>query len=423
MARIKKISNSRRIFEIDIPADVVSAKSQELYSELAKTASVPGFRRGKVPMDLIKPQYAGAVKEEVLRRLVPLHYDKALKESGLRTIGQPQVSDVNWSEGGGLSFSAAIDIRPEIKIPSYKGISLKRKKTDIKDEQVEKVIDMMRQRNAEYIAVIERAAASGDIAICDIEASIDGKPQKKQEKVWVTLDDKTTLPDIVNALIGTKPSDMREVKLTLPEDFAEKQYAKKPAEFNITVFEVKEKRLPALNDEFAKSAGNCSSLTELREKIKQGLVLNIEQQAKLDLEAQVLDKLIKSTKFDLPEGILEAQKEKLYHDMVHDLKTRGAKDEEIKNNDSALREKAAQNAERSVRIYFILEEIAQREPIKIEPGELEDEINLMAEKSGQGADELKKYVEDKGLTDSLLLEIRERKTLEFLLNNARIDKE
>jgi len=223
--------------------------------------------------------------------------------------------------------------------------------------------------------------------------------------------------------LGAKANEEKVIGLSLPSDFSQKEYAGKPAKFTIGVFEVKEKRLPEVNDEFAKSAGNYTSLKELREKISLDLKEKLQAQSKLALESQILDKLLSASDFDLPQGVVQAQQERLFDNMLNDLKDKGVSEEEIKKNEQTLRDKADAAAKRLVKVYFILEEVAKRESIKVEPAEVEKEIEAMAKRGGRGVDEIKKYIEENELLDKILLELRETKALEFLLDNARVNDE
>lgn len=421
--KIKELEGSRRIFEIEIPADAIIEKFEEVYTQIQKEAEVPGFRAGKAPRYMIETHYKGKAHEEVKRRLIADHIIKAVKDAGIAMIGAPLVSDIIFETGKPLKFKAEVSVRPEVKLKSYKGFRLKKEKIQVSTEDVDKVIEELRERYAQLKEVEGRSAKEGDWCLCDVEISVEGKPGEKNEGVWFPINPQSTKPEFLSQLTGANPGDTKTVKTVLPANYHKKDQAGKEAIFIITVNQIKEKILPAVDDEFAKDLGGLKSLLELRGNIREELTNAKEQEIKFKMEEGLINQLIKSTNFEAPTIMVDSEIDRLLKETRNRLQHMGYKQEEMEKQEPAMRDKIKEEAVKKVKGFFILEKIAEAEGIAPSEEELNKRIELLAARSKRGVEEMRSYLTENDLMEDIKAEMAQDKALEFLVANAKIEEE
>ncbi|MFH1460694.1 MAG: trigger factor [Candidatus Omnitrophota bacterium] len=419
--KVKDSAKCQKILEIEIPQKEVSEEFELFYEDARKTAQIPGFRKGKAPRHLIEQHYAPKAYDKVLTNLVNTNYYKAIEKEKIHPVTLPDISNVNFKTGENLTFSVKVDIRPEFKLKEYKNIELKKEKLFIKDEDVIKVIDYLRERYAQFMPVENRTTKIGDYLICDYGYSVDGKQIEKKEKSWLWIDKEMFLPGLSQELTGIGAGQTKEFKIVLPEKFKLAELAKKTAEFTIQVKEIKEKKLPELNDDFAKIIGK-NTLTELQEQVKQDLIQEKEVQIKQDLRIQLINSLEKSMLIDVPPTMV-AKREQLLKDTARErLKQQGLKDEQIEAELNKVTETFSKEALKQIRIFFILENIARTENISVDDKEIDKRIELISQSYHQPKEDVLKYLREKNLLENLHWEIWEEKIISFLIDQAKIEE-
>jgi trigger factor len=419
--KIKEIEGSRRIFEVEIPADVIFGKLEEVYCEIQKEAEIPGFRAGKAPRYLIETHYKDKAREEVKRRLISDHIIKAVKDSGIAMIGAPQVSDIIFETGKPLKFKAEVNVRPEVKLKSYKGLKVKKDNVQVSTEDVDKVIEELRDRSAQLKDVEGRSAKEGDWCLCDVEISVEGKPGEKNEGVWFPLNPKSTKPEFLSQLTGANPGDTKTVKTVLPANYHKKEQAGREAVFIVTVNQIKERLLPEVDDEFAKDLGGFKSLLELRGNIREELTTSKEQEIKFKMEEDILGQVIRSTSFEAPAIMVDSEMDRLLKETRSRLQHIGYKQEDIEKQASALKEKIKEEAVKRVKGFFILEKVAEAEGIAPSDEELNKRVELLAARSKRTVEDLRSHLIEKDLMEDIKAEMAQDKALEFLVANAKIE--
>lgn len=421
--KIKELEGSRRIFEIEIPAEAIMGKFEEVYTEIQKQAEVPGFRAGKAPRYLIETHYKDKAHEEVKKRLIADHIIKAVKDAGVAMIGAPLISDIIFESGKPLKFRAEVNVRPEVRLRSYKGLKVKKTKAQVSTEDVDKVIEELRERNAQLKDVEGRSAKENDWCLCDVEISVEGKPGDKNQGVWFPLNPQSTKPEFLSQLTGANPGETKTVKTVLPANYHKKEQAGKEATFIITVNQIKEKIMPAVDDEFAKDLGGFKSLLELRGNIREELTTSKEQEIKFKMEEDLINQLIRSTNFEAPTVMVDSEMDRLLKDMRSRLQYMGYKPEEIEKQEPAMRDKIKEEAAKRVKGFFILEKVAEAEGIAPAEEELNKRIELLATRSKRGVEDMKSYLTENDLMEDIKAEMAQDKALEFLVANAKIEEE
>lgn len=417
---VKELEPCRRLLEIEVPVEDVKKGFDEFYAELGKAAKVPGFRPGKAPRNILEMRYQKEAREEILKKLIPDSYSEAMRKRSLIPVDLPEISEVKFEKSGPLSFKAAVDIRPEIKLGNYRGLKVLRKKAEVKAEEVAMALAELQEASAQYVAVEGRPIQRGDYVAIDLEGFVENVSIDKRSDLWLVVDKGSYIPGLTEGLVGLKPGQEKEIKLTLPEDFVRKEFAKYEATFKVGIKEVKEKTLPSLNDEFATSLGEFKTLDELREAIKRDLMARKEAECRADLENQILDQLIKSSPFEVPGSLVKRQTERLVKEAKVRLLYRGMKREDIDSQEEALRKNLAANALRQVKVAFILGEIADGEKIEVGDEDIERRIDEIARSSRQDREEVRNYLKEKDLLGDLRSEMRTQKTLGFLVANATV---
>jgi trigger factor len=419
--KVQHLEPCKKRLEIEIPPNVVLRKFDEVYSQIAKSARIPGFRQGKAPRELLEKYHANLAKEEVLKDLIPTFYHKAVKEADLVPVSLPEISDVQLETKGPLFFRAIVEVRPEVKIKSYRKLRLRRNKLPVNEDDIDKSLKALQEANAEFKTVGERAVRKEDYLICDYEFIVEGKLIEEKKNHWLLVEDSKLIPGFgLEQIIGAMPGDIREIRADLPENFFKPEYAKKPATLRVNIKEIKEKNLPQLDDEFARDLGEFQNLDELKSKIREDLKKRYEFKEKEDLREQIVDQLLKASSLSLPSSLVRAQTDRLKENARSQILKSGFKEEEINSRQKELDERLRLTAERQLKMSFILEKIAQIENIRVSDEELEKDIELIAQKLNREMSEVKRDLEEKALLDGLRQQLLEEKVLEFLLQEVEV---
>ena len=420
--RIKNIEECRKLFQVEIPRDVVEKTVEDVYRRIKMVAKIPGFRPGSAPQDLLEKHYSKEVEQETMKRLVPEGYSKALENHRVTPVGYPRVFNVNFERNKPLTFEAEVDTKPSIRLKKYKGIKVGRKKISVSQKEIDTSLSRLRNIYAQYKDV-PGPVKKGDYAICDVEAFIEGKPiSRKNKNMWVMADKEASLLGMGEKLVGLNKGETREIEADLPGDYPDKKYAGKPAKFKILINGIKEKEMPALDDSLAKNLKH-ENLVSLKKEIESQLFARKEKDLDISMKNQILERLLKGNMFHLPPGMVSRQKEVLSKRIEMELGQKGIKKEEAEKKIKELDEKLAQDAKDKVQIYFILDDIAGKENINVSDKDTEERLKTIAVSTGRPENEIKEYYKKENLLGGLREEIKESKVLDFLLKEAEISDE
>jgi len=415
--KIRQFGKMQKIVEFHISKELVSEELDRIYQDISKTASLPGFRAGKVPVELIKKKYKKEATDEVVKNLLTGSFKKAVTESDIDMLGLPKITDLEFHEDKRMSYKATVDIRPQVKIKIYKGLDLKKVENEVKESDVDREIDSLRNASAKFLTK-EGNAKEGDYVICDVECAVEGNPVEKKENAWLYVGEPAFIPS--KELEGLKVNDQKDVEKVLPKDYSKKKVAGKKAKFHITVKEIKEKIVLELNDEFAHTAANFKTVAELREALRESIKRRNKIEERRKLEGEVLELLEKNAAFEAPQFMVERQFEILMNDAKERLKKQQLQEKEIESMEKDFSEKLKTEAIREVRVFFILEEIAKLENITVSDKEINAAFEKAASSSGHSADEVKKYYNENNRLEDLRGDIKQRKTIDFVIKNANL---
>ncbi|MCG2677177.1 trigger factor [bacterium] len=421
-AEVERLEECKVALKIEVPADKVREELDKLYNDLQKKANLPGFRRGKVPLDVLKTYFERSIRADALDRLIPDAYQKALKENDFIPCSQPKIEEVKYEDNKPLNFKATVEIKPKIILKRYKGLKAKRIIKIITEEDVNRALERLASRHAEFISVENRPTKKGDWVIIDFVGSMEGKPFKDNEAKNFSLEigSKTLIGDFEDQLIGLKKGEEKGVRVKFPEDYHNEELTGKEVLFKVNLKEIKEKKLPELNDEFAKDL-KSSSLKELKRRIREDLERYEREHSERILRDNLMDWLIRKTSFPFPQAMVERELEAMIEEALTRMRYSGIDTKRMGIEETKLKEKYRPSAERKVKNTLILEEIAKQENIEVNEEEIEKRIQEMALSTGQKKEDLRDFFnKERSHLAGLKEEIRLKKALDFIINEARI---
>lgn len=415
----------RREIELEIPAENVQKATEKIARDLARVARIPGFRPGKAPVTLIRRRFAEDIQGEVVQSLVPDFLEQALNEKKLIPVTRPQVEDVNFNEGGPLKFRAVFEVLPEFQLEDYKNLEVEVEASELGDAQVDKALEEMRERAATFVPVEGRALNDGDFALLKLLGTPAGGGDPIQaDDVLCHIGAEETLESFNQNLRGATAGETRRFEAHYPEDYPDPKLARKVYHYAVEVRAIKEKKLPELNDEFAKDvageSGEVKTLAELRAKVRERLEAAREQRQAAQAREKILELLVKRHDFPVPEALVEHQMDSRLERVVRSLAAQGVDPRAVNIDWVTLRRRQRERAVDDVKAELILDRIATAEGIDATEEDLEKEIAGLAEQSGESATALRARLTKQGALDRMKSKLRSDKTLEWLYHKARI---
>jgi len=417
--KIENLKESQRIIRIEVEPERVDSALNDAYTSIQKKANIPGYREGKAPRDLIEAHYSKTANEEALNRLIWDCYREAVSEQSIDPISYPVIEDVKFDKGSPLSFSVKVDVRPEFKLKNYKGIKIKEKPHEVRDEELDKALKDVQESMAQYKNLDARPIAIGDYVVCEYECFADGKSVDKNDKLWLYINDELQPKELLNALTGAEIGTVKEVDVTYPKDYQYKELAGQKRLYRVKPVQIQEKSVPEINDDLAKNTGHFKNLDELKERIRDNISGTKKAQARNDLEEQIFSHLLKNHSFEVPSSIVERQQARLVEETKQRLLQQGYKKEDIDKEEARLKDGLKEKARNNVRIFFIISIIAKEEKIEIGDEELKERIEEISKSTKQDLDKVRKELEDKNLLENLKEGLLHDKVVEFLLKEAK----
>jgi trigger factor len=423
-------ASCKREIELEIPAENVQKAAEKVARDIARVARIPGFRPGKAPVTLVRRRFAGDIEGEVVQSLVPEYLEKALDEKKLVPVTRPEVDKVEFKDGEPLRVRAIFEVLPEFDLGDYKNLQVQIEGIEVGDAQVDKTLEEMRERTATYAPVEGRTAQDGDFVLVKLMGVPAGGGDPVQaDNVMVHLGAEETLGSFTENLRGASAGEHRSFEARYPDNYPDEKLAGKTYNFSVDVQGIKEKKLPELNDEFAKDAaasfgpegGSIPSLEELRKKIRENLDSAKEQRQKSQAEEKILDQLVKQHDFPVPEALIEAQMDTRLERAARSLAAQGVDPRAVNVDWVALRRGQRDRSISDVKAELLLDRIATAENIDVTDEEVEKEIAEAAARSGESAMALRARLTKQGALDRMKSKLRSDKTIEWLYRTARIE--
>ena len=415
---IEQLSPTTKKLKINIPSDVITSETNSVYNKLRATSKIPGFRPGKIPQAILEKKFGKNVEAEVIEKIVPEFYIKAIKEANLEPVSYPHIDDkIELVLGQPLSFTVTIEVKPEIGELKYQGVVLKEKTFSVENDEIEKTLTMMQESKALY-SVTEDALKEDDMAIINADAFIaDNLNEDLSYKDYPLILNADSMPEeFINALIGKKKGETAEVTLHFESDYPNRTVAGKEVLFKVQITEAKKKNVPPLDDDFAKEA-NCSTIEELKNKIRDNLNAMKKSQINLEYKKDILNELVRVHSFDVPHSMVEGEIDSLIYKAKQDAEKKG---EPIKS-DEELKKEFETTAIDNVKSVLLLEAIGKKEKIEATEDDIKKAIIETAARNNLKPEEVTKlYSVREGSMEALKSRLFADKVLDFILEKATI---
>lgn len=423
--KVEKTENKNEVkLEITVDAKVFDQGIKTVFNKNAKYFNIPGFRKGKAPMNIVEKYYGDEIfYEDAFNEVAPAAYDEAITSEKLEVVSKPQIDIVQIGKGKDLVFTAVVALKPEVKLGKYKGISVEKVEYKVTDEEVDAQINSMAERNSRMIAVTDRAAKKGDTAVIDFVGSVDGVEFEggKAENHELELGSNTFIPGFEDQVIGMKAEEVKDINVKFPEDYFSKDLAGKDAIFKVTVHEIKQKELPKIDDEFAKDVSEFDTLAELKADLKAKKEKQYADQSKAELEEKAVREVANVSEVEIPQGMIELELDNMEEDMNRRLSYQGISFEQylqmLGRTKADFRRESEEPAKDSIKMRLVLEAVCKDAKIEATDAEVDAKVAELAESYGRKVEELKN-------NDDLMGHIKQNvvseKAIALIVENAKV---
>ncbi len=425
---VENLAPCKKLLRVELDAKSVDETFDAITKDYQKQASLPGFRPGKAPRDLVIKKYEADIQSDAKRKLIGESYRKALEEKKISVISQPDIEEIQFGRGQNLQFAATIETAPEFQLPEYKGLAVKREIKSVTDEDVERALNLLAQQHTKF-ETVARELKMGDVAVVNYTGISEGKPLTEiaptakglteQKNFWVDVAPNTFIAGFAEQLIGAKAGDRRTVNVDFPADFVTKELAGKKGVFEVEVVEVKEKIAPPIDDAMAKNYG-----AENLEKLRAGVHVDLENELKHSqakaIRGQIVGVLLAQSNFDLPETAVAHETKNVVYNIVQENTKRGVGRELIEKQKDEIYHAAATSAKERVKLAFLVQRIAEQEKISVSQEEVLQRIQSLAAAYQIPPDKFVKDLQKRNGINELYDQISHEKVFHFLEINAKI---
>ena len=424
-SEVEVLAGLSRRLRVEVPREIVEAELARAYREVQKEAKFQGFRPGKAPMHMVKAEYQSRIEKDVATRIIQDHYGKAIDEHSLNPVNYPEIEFEGFREGESLKFSAVFEVRPDVALKKYAGLEVAREIVNVDDKIIDGILEDLRKSKASIVPVFEdRAAALGDVAVIDFHGTIGGTDLKdgSAKEHMLELGSGQFIPGFEEGIVGMKPGDKRDIALTFPADYQNKEVAGKPVSFAVVLKEIKKKSLPALDDEFAKTIGSHETLVQLREEIKKDVLAREQKRVRDDMRNRLLHRLVELNPIQVPRSMVREQKEVLIDDVHHRMESQGMKHEEFEQYREKWDKDFEKSAEFVISSSLLVNEIAKKENLFSTEDEFNQKLADYAVQSGIEIEKIRAYYDKPEARSRLRFQMTEDKVMEFLISKAKISE-
>ena len=423
--KVEKTENANEVkLEITVEAEKFENAMKKVYFQNAKYINIPGFRKGKAPMNIVEKYYGAQIfYEDAFNDVATEAYGEALEQNNIDAVSKPSVDIVQMEKGKDVIFTAVVQVKPEVKLGKYKGIEIKKIEYPVEEKDIDNEIKQMQEKNSRLVTVEDRALENGDTATIDFEGFVDGVAFEggKAEGHELEIGSGAFIPGFEDQLVGMKIDEEKEINVKFPEEYFSKDLAGKDAKFRVKLHEIKRKELPALDDEFAKDVSEFDTLKELKESIKEKLEKSNEQKAKYDTEEAAIKAVCEKAKVDIPSGMVEMEVEHMLQDITKRLSYQGLKMEQylkmIGKTEEEVKKEYEPQAIEAIKSRLTLEAIRKEEKIEASEEEIQAKLEEMAKNYGKKVEEISN---NDNLKDYIKEGIESEKAIDFIVKNAKI---
>ena len=426
--KLEKTENANEVkFEITIEAEKFEDAIKKVYFKSAKYFNIPGFRKGKAPMQIVEKYYGKEIfYEDAFNEVAGEALEEAVSENKVDIVSRPEVDIKQMEKGKDLIFTAVIQTKPEAELGKYKGIEIPKIEYNVSEDDINHELEHMQEHNSRLISIEDRPAENGDTVNIDFEGFVDDKAfdNGKAEDYDLELGSNTFIPGFEEQIVGMKIDEEKDIKVTFPEEYYEKKLAGKEATFKIKLHEIKKKELPKLDDEFAKDVSEFDTLKELKDDIKAKKEKQNKDKEKYETEEAIVKALCENVKVDIPSGMIETEVDRMVKDIENRLSYQGIKLDQylkmVQKTKEDLRKEYEPQAQEGIKSRLAIEAVIKAEKIEATDKEIEDKIKEMAKNYGKENDE--EFLKNENVRNYIKEGLESEKAIEFLIKNAKIKK-
>lgn len=426
---VENIGPCKKLLRVEMDADAVKQAFEEATRHYLRNVRLPGFRPGKAPQAMVVRQFADAIKEEAKRRLLNDSYAQALKEHELRPITKPEVEEGDLAQDAPFSYTVTVEIEPEFTLPEYKGVPVRVEEAHVTDADLEKALEVLREQKATYEDV-DRPVSTGDFVVVKYTGTCEGKPitdfnptargLTQQEKYWLEVRTEHFIPGFTDQLLGAAKGDHRTVQVHFPEDFVIKEVAGKSGVYEVDLLEIKEKKLPPLDEELAK-AYQAENLEQLRAGVTKDLERELEDKRQRTVREQVINSLLSRSTIELPETLVQHETRNVVYDIVKSNAERGVPKEAMDEQQEQIYAVASNSAQERLKVRFLFERIAEAEKITVTQAEMSRRIIELATAYQIKPEKLAKQLQERNALGEIRYQILSGKVFDALEKAANLE--
>ena len=424
--KVEKTKNANEVkLKITVEAEKFDEAIKKVYFKSAKYFNIPGFRKGKAPMQIVEKYYGKEIFfEDAFNEVAGEALEEAVKENKLEVVSRPDIEVTQIEKGKDLIFTAIMQTKPEAELGKYKGIEIKKIEYNVSDEDINHELGHMQEHNSRLISIEDRPVESGDIATIDFEGFVDGVAFEggKAENHDLEIGSNTFIPGFEDQIIGMKIDEEKDINVKFPEEYFSKELAGKDATFKVKVHEIKKKELPKLDDEFAKDVSEFDTLKELKEDIKAKKEKQNEERAKYETQDAVIKAVCENIKVEIPSGMIEMEIDNMLKDIENRLSYQGLKLEQylqmMGKTQEEMRKEYEPQAIEAIKSRLALEAVIKAEKIKATDKEIEEKMKEMAKNYGKENDE--EFLKNENVRNYIKQGLETEKAIDFLVKNAKI---
>ena len=421
---IEDVSQVKKRFSFDVPWVDVKGELDAAYREIGAKAKVKGFRTGRIPRSVLEAYYKAEAEGEAISSIVSRVYWEAVEKNDIIPISEPVVDQKGIEKDKNFAFTVTVEVKPSIEPKDYIGIEVEKEEPVVRDEDVNERLEGLRRMYSTLEELKEdRGVRDGDFATIDFEGTLDGvlRDDLKAQDYVLEVGSKRFVPGFEEQLVGVRRGETKELRIAFPEDYHRRDYAGKEVIFKVTVKEVKEKVLPALDENFVKNFEKYESLEDIKADIRKSLEAEKEAASKSAVEKAVIGKLLESNPVEAPESIVEKQVRSMIIDAQRRMTANGIDRERAAELAAGMRSGFKDEAERMVKTSLILDSIARKENIEVDDRDIDERLKRVSEHYGEDVESVRRLYEKNDLLERLRGDIREEKTLDFVLGKAKIN--
>ena len=424
--KVEKTKNANEVkLEITVEASKFDEAIKRVYFKSAKYFNIPGFRKGKAPMQIVEKYYGKEIfYEDAFNDAANEALEEAVKENKLEIVSRPEVEIKQMEKGKDLIFTATMQTKPEAELGKYKGVEIKKIEYKVTDEDIDHELSHMQEHNSRLISIDDRPVEKGDIATIDFEGFVDGKAFEggKAENHDLEIGSNTFIPGFEDQIIGMKIDEEKDIQVKFPEEYFSKELAGKDATFKVKLHEIKKKELPKLDDEFAKDVSEFDTLDELKKSIKEKQEKQNEERAKYETQDAVIKAVCKNMKVEIPSGMIDMEIDNMIKDIEQRLSYQGLKLDQylqmMGKTEEELRKEYEPQAIEGIKTRLALEAVIKAEKIEPDEAEITEKMKEMAKNYGKENDE--EFLKNENVANYIKEGLKSEKALDFLVKNAKI---